>query len=60
MIYARNACVDVLQTSSNWFGITYKEDKHFVQESIQSLIQLGEYPFEVGVAPAKLIKITKL
>lgn len=48
MIYARNACVDVLQTSSNWFGITYKEDKHFVQESIQSLIQLGEYPSKLA------------
>jgi UTP-glucose-1-phosphate uridylyltransferase len=48
MIKARNAFVDVLQTSSNWFGVTYQEDKNFVQESIQSLIQLGEYPLELA------------
>lgn len=46
MIKARNASVEVLQTSSNWFGVTYQEDKNFVQESIQSLIQSGEYPLE--------------
>ena len=48
MINARNACVDVLRTSSNWFGVTYQEDKDFVQQSISSLIQSGEYPFELG------------
>lgn len=34
----------VLETSANWFGVTYPDDKPFVQESIGQLIQQGEYP----------------
>ena len=44
MIKESDASVEVLQTSSNWFGVTYKEDKSFVQKSINSLILVGEYP----------------
>ncbi|MCL7989419.1 sugar phosphate nucleotidyltransferase [Sphingobacterium sp. lm-10] len=34
----------VIPTSSKWFGVTYKEDKPIVQESISELIRLGTYP----------------
>lgn len=34
----------VIPTSSQWFGVTYKEDKPLVQESINKLISNGEYP----------------
>lgn len=36
--------VKVVSTSSNWFGVTYKEDAPFVQSSLQQLIDEGEYP----------------
>lgn len=34
----------VLSCDSPWFGVTYQEDKPFVQEKIKSLIKSGEYP----------------
>jgi len=34
----------VLETSSQWFGVTYREDKPAVQESIRALIEAGVYP----------------
>jgi UTP-glucose-1-phosphate uridylyltransferase len=34
----------VLQCDSMWFGVTYKEDKPFVQAKIRSLLAIGEYP----------------
>ncbi|MFD2599975.1 NDP-sugar synthase [Sphingobacterium corticis] len=34
----------VIPTSSKWFGVTYKEDKPIVQESISQLIKDGVYP----------------
>jgi hypothetical protein len=36
--------IEVIPTSSSWFGVTYKEDAPFVQESLNQLIQAGEYP----------------
>ena len=36
--------VHVLRTSSKWFGVTYKEDKPFVSQQIQELIDDGTYP----------------
>ena len=36
--------VKVLKTQSTWFGVTYVEDKAFVQSQIKELIQSGEYP----------------
>ena len=44
LISEKKASVDVLKTTSNWFGVTYQEDKDYVQKSIQSLIRSGEYP----------------
>jgi choline kinase len=34
----------VLQCNSPWFGVTYREDKPFVQQRIKDLIESGEYP----------------
>ncbi len=34
----------VIPTSSKWFGVTYKEDKPIVQESLAQLIEHGTYP----------------
>lgn len=36
--------ISVIPTSSTWFGVTYKEDAPFVQESLNKLIKDGEYP----------------
>ncbi|HRI01896.1 MAG TPA: sugar phosphate nucleotidyltransferase [Saprospiraceae bacterium] len=36
--------VKAIESNSNWFGVTYKEDKPFVQDSIQAMISNGYYP----------------
>jgi hypothetical protein len=36
--------VKVLPTPSHWFGVTYREDRAVVMESIRALIRAGEYP----------------
>ena len=38
------ASMRVLQTSSKWFGVTYKEDKPQLMQKIEELIAVGEYP----------------
>lgn len=38
------ATVEVLDTTSKWFGVTYPEDRQSVVEKIQALIDAGEYP----------------
>ncbi len=38
------ATVEVLTSGDKWFGVTYKEDKPFVVESIQKLKDAGVYP----------------
>ncbi len=36
--------VDVMDTESDWFGVTYQEDKPYVMEKISKLIHDGVYP----------------
>ena len=36
--------VVMIPTSSQWFGVTYKEDAAGVKESLYKLIEEGEYP----------------
>lgn len=36
--------IPVIQTSSSWFGVTYKEDAPSVQASLDKLVAEGEYP----------------
>ncbi len=38
------ATFKVIPTQNQWFGVTYKEDKPIVQESIDKLVNSGEYP----------------
>ena len=38
------ATVRVLSSSDQWFGVTYKEDKPFVEASIKKLKEAGAYP----------------
>ncbi|MBN2302379.1 MAG: nucleotidyltransferase [Lentisphaerae bacterium] len=38
------ANVKVLQTSSEWFGMTYPEDIHIVKDKLAALIAAGNYP----------------
>lgn len=47
LIKADKATVMVLTSSDKWFGVTYKEDKPFVVESIQALKDNGVYPEEL-------------
>lgn len=44
LIKAHKAEVMVLKSSDRWFGVTYKEDKPSVVNSIKSLIEQGVYP----------------
>lgn len=44
LIKSGKATVKVLTSSDKWFGVTYKEDKPFVVESIQGLKDKGVYP----------------
>lgn len=39
--------VQVLKSSDQWFGVTYKEDKPYVIESIQELLEKGAYPKQI-------------
>ena len=36
--------IEIIPTSSSWFGVTYKEDAPFVEKSLNELINKGEYP----------------
>ncbi|MBQ4282339.1 MAG: nucleotidyltransferase [Lachnospira sp.] len=44
LIKEGKAHVSVLETTDKWFGVTYKEDKPVVVESIRRLIAEGKYP----------------
>ncbi len=36
--------IDVIPTSAQWFGVTYKEDAPGVKASVDALVAAGEYP----------------
>lgn len=44
LVKSNTATFQVVPTSNKWFGVTYKEDKPFVQASIDQLIKDGVYP----------------
>lgn len=44
LIRSKRGTVKVLETTSRWFGVTYREDKETVQASIRALVADGEYP----------------
>ncbi len=47
LIDENKADVNVLRTSSKWFGITYQEDKPLVTKAVVDLIEKKEYPEKV-------------
>jgi len=47
LVSAGKVSVDVLKTTSSWFGITHPADKPRVVERIRSLVDAGEYPEEL-------------
>ena len=44
LIQSGTARVKVLPTEANWFGVTYREDRPVVVESIRRLVREGAYP----------------
>ncbi len=42
------ATCKVLPTTSNWFGVTYPDDKPLVVEAVAALITNGEYPAQLS------------
>ncbi|MEJ7779439.1 MAG: sugar phosphate nucleotidyltransferase [Daejeonella sp.] len=44
LIKSGTASFKVIPTQNKWFGVTYVEDKPIVQESIDKLVESGEYP----------------
>jgi hypothetical protein len=39
--------IKILQSNERWFGVTYREDKPFVVESIRKMIRKGVYPARI-------------
>jgi hypothetical protein len=44
LVTSGQARCKVLRSPDSWFGVTYREDRPNVVESIQALIAKGEYP----------------
>ncbi len=44
LINQKTLNVEVIDTESDWFGVTYQEDKPFVMKKIEDLIESGVYP----------------
>ena len=44
LIKEGTATVEVLDTTSKWFGVTYPEDRPAVVAKIKALVESGEYP----------------
>lgn len=44
LINSHTATVEVLDTTSSWFGVTYADDRQGVVDKIQALVAQGEYP----------------
>jgi dTDP-glucose pyrophosphorylase len=47
LIQSERERVHILRSNSNWFGVTYKEDKSYVMGEIQKLIDVGAYPLKL-------------
>lgn len=43
-IKEKKGAIKVIQTSAQWFGVTYKEDAPGVKHSIEALVESGVYP----------------
>ena len=49
LITSNRESLEVLCSNSNWFGVTYKEDKPFVVNEIKRLVSEGKYPEKLFV-----------
>jgi len=47
LIRSGKESVHVLYSNASWFGVTYKEDKPYVVDQIQKLIEKGFYPLKL-------------
>lgn len=47
LIKEEQAHVKVLSTPSQWFGVTYKEDKEITIQQLKRLVDEGEYPVKL-------------
>ena len=48
-IFVKNGdiTIKILKSNERWFGVTYREDKPFVVESIRKMIRKGVYPARI-------------
>ncbi len=44
LIRTEQARVKVLDCNATWFGVTFRQDKPFVQQRIAELVEAGDYP----------------
>lgn len=44
LLHNNKAKVTALKSHDEWFGVTYKEDKDYVKDNIQLLVEKGLYP----------------
>ncbi len=44
LMHGEGLSLDVLPTDATWFGVTYQEDKPYVQEELRKMHQQGDYP----------------
>jgi len=51
LVQTRANRVRVLPTRASWFGVTYREDRPFVTQGIQGLIDSGDYPERLWQRP---------
>ncbi len=49
LIHSGREKLRVLPTTSQWFGVTYQEDKPLVQAALRSLLAKGDYPEKLWV-----------
>jgi UTP-glucose-1-phosphate uridylyltransferase len=49
LVSAGQARLRVLRTADSWFGVTYREDRPRVIESVRELIRRGDYPERLWV-----------
>ena len=51
LVAGGQAKVKVLRTNDSWFGVTYREDRPHVVESIRQFITRGDYPQKLQYIP---------
>ena len=47
LVTQNRATCHVLRTTASWFGVTYREDRPIVIESVLKLVTTGEYPSQL-------------